>query len=126
MNQRIVIWCFALLGILLTDPAIAAEKQYVLTGRVMDTSDNWLPNVQVALKKIGTRTRTGPNGKFTLKFTLKKPLTPTHGKTIEYLEFEKEGHIKKTISITSMDFFSRAKPIIAKLKVHAIGLNIFP
>ncbi|WPJ97272.1 hypothetical protein SH580_06070 [Coraliomargarita algicola] len=45
-----------------------AKSQCLLTGRVMDTSDNRLPNARVSLRTIGAKTLTDPNGKFTLRF----------------------------------------------------------
>lgn len=102
-------------AMLLGGTAMAEGQSYVLKGKVMDTSDNWLNGAKVALVPVGTKTLTDANGEFELEFTLDKPLKRKRGKNIGSIVVAREGHVSKRIPIRSMQFFTSGKPLVVKL-----------
>ena len=98
--------------------------EFILSGKVMDTDDNWLNDAEILLDPVGVKTTTDPNGDFSLKFTLARPLKPNKRGFIARVTVRKEGHDDRIIRVKSMDFFSAAKPLVAKLKPVAVEESI--
>ena len=94
-------------------------KKQVLNGRVMDTSDNLLPEVRVALLNSKTVTKTDGNGGFTLTLPVNIMFKPDRKGNIEYLNVDVEGHLGQTIPIKKMSFFD--KSIDIKIKPNPVG-----
>ncbi|TWU03514.1 hypothetical protein [Neorhodopirellula pilleata] len=99
-------------------------QKIFVTGKVMDTDDNWLNDVNVSMRPIGGQTSTDPNGDFAVAFLWSEKLKPNKRGIIAALTFEKEGHLVKTIRITSIDFFFNSKPLVVKLEPKPIEKNI--
>ncbi|MDP4625872.1 MAG: hypothetical protein NWT08_12120 [Akkermansiaceae bacterium] len=87
-----------------------------VTGKVMDTDDNWLNDVKVSMKPIETEAMTDPNGDFVFEFAPGEKLEPNKRGIIATLKFEKEGHLDENIRIRNMNFFSKGKPLEVKMK----------
>ncbi len=104
---------------LIVGQGMAEEIKYSLNGRIMDTSDNWLPDVRVALKSAGVVTYTDGNGLFALSFTNAKPLSVDNKAVYDRLELDKEGHQGRTIEIKDLAFFD--KPLVEKLEPNVVG-----
>ena len=110
-----------LLPVLLGETCMANEIKYSLKGRVMDTSDNWLPDARVALKRAGAVTNTDGNGLFTLEFAPPAPLAVDEKNNYDYLEIDKEGYLGRTVEIKDLEYFSR--PAEEKLEPVAVGAD---
>jgi len=102
-------------------PAQAADVAYSLSGRIMDTSDNWLPDVRVTLTKTGVSTQTDGNGLFQLHFTSKAPLIAGPDGKIDTLELTKPGFGKRTIAITNPTYFTQ--PVSEKLEPNPVATD---
>lgn len=79
---------------------MSATKETVFQGRVSDTSDNWLPDVRVALRSLGVVAETDGNGLFELKIPGGQAWEANREGAIEYLELDKEGYQGRSIAIT--------------------------
>jgi hypothetical protein len=108
-------------SIMVGKEGMAGEIKYTLKGRVMDTSDNWLPDARVALKRAGVVTNTDGNGLFTLEFAPAKPLEVDDKKNYDCLEIDKEGYQGRTVEIKDLGYFSR--PAEEKLEPVAVGAD---
>jgi len=121
---------------LLAGGAIMAETTYTLQGRIMDTSDNWLPQVRVGLQRAGEATNTDGNGLFTLRFTAQQPLAADAGGIVEFLELDKDGYQGRTIEIKDPAYFSQPvaeknfssfmsfRPAYSIRRIHRIGIFV--
>jgi hypothetical protein len=98
---------------------LMAEQTNSLQGRIMDTSDNWLPDVRVALQRSGAATRTDGNGLFTLTFSRKEPLVADEKGVYECLELDKEGYLGRTVEIRDLSYFG--SPIAEKMEPNPVG-----
>lgn len=98
-----------------------AGQTNALEGRIMDSSDNWLPDVRVALQRAGVVTHTDGNGLFKLPFSPRKPLTADGKGIYECLELDKEGYQGRTIEITNVSFFGGA--VVEKLEPNPVGAD---
>lgn len=92
---------------------------YTLRGRIMDTSDNWLPDVRVALRHADVVAHTDGNGLFELSFEADEPLTPDGNGAYEYLELDEEAHLGRSIAITDLEYFD--EPIVEKMEPNPVG-----
>lgn len=94
-----------------------AGREYILRGRIMDTNDNWLPDVRVALRRAGVSTQTDGNGLFELRLDAKQPLVADAAGGLEILQLEKPGFHGRTITIKDARYFTQ--PIQEKLEPNA-------
>lgn len=78
---------------------------YQLNGRMMDTSDNWLPNVHVKLRKANVATHTDGNGLFHLEFQLDEPLEADDNGAFDQLEVSKDDHRPRAIQLKTESWF---------------------
>ncbi len=106
------------------NPSMAEEKKYVLKGKVMDTSDNWLNKAKVTLAPVGVEMQTDPNGDFTLEFTIDKPLERNKRRHIAVLKVQREGHVTRQMPIRSMAFFARTTPLVVKLEPQPVDSSL--
>ena len=51
-----------------SEATLTVGQKIILTGKVMDTDENWLNDVSVSMTGIDTQTNTDPNGDFTIEF----------------------------------------------------------
>lgn len=100
---------------------MAADATHTLSGRIMDTSDNWLPDVQVTLTRAGVATRTDGNGLFELRFTSRQPLAAGPDGLLDTLQLEKEGYRPRLIPIAEAAYFE--KPVAEKMAPNPIGAD---
>ncbi len=107
--------CMALMVLL----SVGAEEQYTLEGLIMDTSDNLLPDVRVALKRAGVVTETDGDGRFSLSFTSAQPLEKDKAGVYDSLELDKDGYQGRTVKIDDLTFFDTA--VAEKLEPNPIG-----
>lgn len=84
-------------------------KEFIIQGRVMDTSQNWLPNAEVKLKHAQISVETDPNGKFTLKIELHAFPQPVKDDIYDQLIITKEGHDTMVMDIQSKEFYLSKK-----------------
>ncbi len=107
-------------GFFSTALSLRAEPvEHVLSGRIMDTSDNWLPDVRVALQRQGAVTHTDGNGLFELRFVAAEPLAVGDDGAVDVLELVKEGHRTRLVRVTSVDWFNA--PIEEKMVPDPVG-----
>lgn len=99
--------------------AMAADLQTTLTGRIMDPSDNWLPDVRVALTRAEVVTHTDGNGLFSLTWTHAEPLTADKRGVFDFLELDKEGYMGRSVPIEDLSTFT--EPIVERLEPNPIG-----
>lgn len=104
--------------------ASAAGSNYVLTGKVMDTDDNWLNDAKLTLLPVRASTHTDANGEFSLEFNLTQPLKPNKRKVLATLVVERHGHMTKKIPIKKMGVFNAAKPIEVKLSPKPVESGV--
>lgn len=95
------------------------DDLYRLQGTVSDTSDNLLPEVRVALKRVGVETLTDGNGRFTLSFKKARLPAPNQQQVFDYIELDKEGYQGTTLSIKSLSVFN--EPFDGRLEPNPIG-----
>jgi predicted esterase len=114
---KLLLLCSLLMG-----QAMLSAEDYILTGKIMDTDDNWLNEAKITLSPLKIETHTNANGEFSLKFTLDEPLTSTKRKFIASLKVERAGHVEKSIRIRSMSYFS--KSIEVKLSPQAVDSSV--
>lgn len=103
------IWAIALVsaGVVASDAGLRAEPvEYALSGRIMDTSDNWLPDVTVSLQRTGATAQTDGNGLFEMRFSVPATLQPDADGVFDILELTKDGHRPRLIRITDAAYFS--------------------
>ena len=112
---------FTLLSValLLCSGVIAAEKEFVLRGQVMDTSDNLLPDVRVALSRIKAVTHTDPNGGFSLSFKAETPFKKDKKGVIDFLEIDIDGYLGRSVEIKDVAYFE--KTVVEKVEPNPIG-----
>ncbi|CAA6676334.1 MULTISPECIES: hypothetical protein [unclassified Lentimonas] len=96
--------------------SLISGQTIILTGKVMDTDDNWLNDVKVSMNPVDTVTTSDPNGDFTFEFVYDEKIKPNKRGILATLTFEKEGHVDEKIRIRSTDFFIKGKPLVVKLK----------
>ncbi|WDE95311.1 hypothetical protein PQO03_06205 [Lentisphaera profundi] len=113
---------FLLLCSLLMTQGILSAEDYILSGKIMDTDDNWLNEAKVTLSPLKIETYSNANGEFTLKFSLDKPLASKKRNFIASLKIERAGHVAQSIRIRSMSFF--AKPLEVKLSPEAVDSSL--
>ena len=111
-------------AMILASTMVAEGQSYVLKGKVMDTSDNWLNAAKVALIPIGAEAHTDANGEFTLEFKIDKPLKRNRARNIAAMVVKREGHLDKKVPIKTMAFFRAAKPIVVKLTPNPVDSSL--
>jgi pimeloyl-ACP methyl ester carboxylesterase len=77
----------------------------LLHGRVMDSSDNWLPDVRIRLLRLGLETRTDGNGMFQLPVPVDLLEPAPSGGPWDQAELVKEGHRGRVIALDSRPDF---------------------
>lgn len=97
----------------------AEEGERILRGQISDTSDNWLPDVRVALRRTGAETRTDGNGRFELPFRWKAPAAPGPKGELDVLELDKDGYQGRSVPILEEDWFAR--PVEEKLEPNPLS-----
>ncbi|CAA6691860.1 MULTISPECIES: hypothetical protein [unclassified Lentimonas] len=122
--KKYSLWGWILAALLLGHTVIAAGSSYVLTGKVMDTDDNWLNDAKLTLSPLRVDAYTDANGEFSLEFEINEPLKPNKRKNIATLVVARRGHITKKIPIKSMDFFSASKSIEVKLSPEPVDSSL--
>ena len=93
---------------------LAEAVRHTLRGRITDGRGQPLADVRVGLRTANAVTQTDAQGHFTLEFT--PPLAPVKDKSTAYdfLEFDKEGYLGRSINLTDPEAF--AKPLDEKLE----------
>ncbi|MGJ8672685.1 hypothetical protein [Rubritalea sp.] len=107
-----------------SDVSLTSGQKIILTGKVMDSDDNWLNGVSVTMKLGGVDARTDPNGDFSAEFLWDDKTKENQRGIIGALRFKKEGHIDEIVRILSMEFFANPKPLVVKLKPKPIEEGI--
>ena len=98
-----------------SESVLTKGQKIILTGKVMDTDDNWLNDVTVSMTPGAVKTTTDPNGDFSLEFLWSEKLKPNKRGIIVALRFKKEGHIDEIVRIKSMESFTKGKALEVKL-----------
>lgn len=99
-----------------------APAEFVLRGRIMDTSDNWLPDVAVRLQVADVAAETDGNGLFEMRVVYPDGVTPGSDGAIDVLEVVKEGHQPRLIRVTDAAWF--ASPVEVKLTPNPVGTDV--
>ncbi len=107
-----------------SEATLTAGQKIILTGKVMDTDHNWLNDVSVSMSPLDIQSSTDPNGDFAVEFLWDEKIKPNQRGIFATLKFEKEGHLDKLIRIKTIDFFSKAKPLVVKLEPQPIEKDI--
>ncbi|MCM2371806.1 hypothetical protein [Aporhodopirellula aestuarii] len=110
--------------LLCSNASMAADSTYVLRGKVMDTSDNWLNDANVTLVPIGVETQSNANGEFVLKFQIDEPLKRNKRRAFATLQVTRSGHVDAQIPIRSMNQFTSEEPIVVKLKPKPVDSSL--
>lgn len=103
-----------------TEITLTEGQTITITGKVMDTDDNWLNDVKVSMNPVDAVTTSDPNGDFTLEFVYDEKLKPNQRGIIAALRFKKEGHLDEIVRIRSTAFFTKGKPLEVKLTSEPI------
>lgn len=109
---------------LLANTAIAASTTYTLTGKVMDTSDNWLNGARVIILPMKLKAKTNANGDFSITFTTEKPLKADKNGNMIRLRSNREGHKSKPLGIKSMDYLTGGKILSVKMEPEDLDKSI--
>lgn len=99
-----------------TGTPLIAGQTVTVTGKVMDTDDNWLNDVRILMNPLKAVATSDPNGDFTFEFVYDETMKPSKRGILAALIFQKQGHLDYRIRIRSTDFFSKGKPLVVKLK----------
>lgn len=106
-------------GVAVAAAESAGPDEVVLSGRIMDTSDNWLPDVTVRLQRAGVSALTDGNGLFELRAVFPAGLQADTDGVIDVMELTKDGHRPRLIRITDAAYF--ATPIEEKMAPNPVA-----